>query len=302
MIEAIKFLGDGEWESALASAQRSLGMLGEATVGQILTSITGDERFSNQLSARRDANRADTAATREERATGTGRGGRGARGRGARGGGGGAAEDLSPTGSFTEFFGELDERNLSDATERDRGRDEETQKFLDEQAAHAEAMIEYQDELNRRQEEGIALQQKELEIEQSISKETQRQIGQAIELGKTLLTAVGAPKGVLELIEGFSQAAQVPGSYPDGFGMAQHAISAGLHFANAARIGVGGGGAVPSPSVSAGGPARALPVAGPSRGGGGGPNVYNFNAPFSESDLGVLYREADRAAANRYDS
>lgn len=174
---------------------------------------------------------------------------------------------------------------------------------LQGQAAYEEAQAQLrQAAKNKLAEEELQTEQEKARVEaelQATKAKTFDLVNQGVD---TALDIFEANEGTKELILGASQIAQAIGSYPDGFGIAQHGISAALHFANAAKLGVGGGGggaAVPSPNAS-------RPTPPPGFGGGGnhgsGTTVMNFNSPVPEALMGQYQRRAERAFKARYDS
>lgn len=113
--------------------------------------------------------------------------------------------------------------------------------------------------------------------------------------GEFLLEQFGATAGQMELWKGLIQTAEAIGAYPDVFGMAQHGISAAMHFANAARLGVSGGGS--KPPVPTGPQAQPSP---PSGGSSDGPReitiVVQGNPLITEADIGErVLRSIDAA-------
>jgi hypothetical protein len=176
---------------------------------------------------------------------------------------------------------------------------------LQGQAALDEAMA------AERQAAKVKLTQAELETEREMARteaelaKTQSQAFDLVNQGsEAAFELFNAQEGEKELIRGAIQVAQAIGAYPDGFGIAQHGIAAALHFANAAKLGVGGGGGG-APIPSAGQTARATPPPGFGGGGdsgGGGTTVMNFNSPVPEALIGQYQRRADRAYKARYGS
>ncbi len=128
-------------------------------------------------------------------------------------------------------------------------------------------------------------------------------LGVADQAGQGLLDMFAATEGQKELWAGGIQIAEAIGSYPDPVGIASHALSAGLHFANAAQMGVGGGGSAQAqlPAAGAAGTAAARPAQSDTAAGGGGGNVtYNINQPLTEAQLGRLNQRHDRASNRRF--
>jgi len=140
-----------------------------------------------------------------------------------------------------------------------------------------------------------------LEMLQQEAEARQAAIRDASDIAEGALELFGASQGQMELMRGLSQVAQAVGSYPDVVGIAQHGISAALHFKNAATLGAGGGGGGGASAGAGGGPSRRpLPTGG--GGGGGGPTAVtvNINAPTDEAQLGRMIDRSSRAARRRF--
>lgn len=115
-------------------------------------------------------------------------------------------------------------------------------------------------------------------------------------------------QGQMELFQGISDAAMAITKFAayDYASGALYLVSSGLHFANAAQMGVGGGSNAAAGAAGSGPQDRsARPVApGGGLGGGGGPTNYtvNINSPVTERDVGRMQRRAEQERSRRFDA
>lgn len=135
----------------------------------------------------------------------------------------------------------------------------------------------------------------------------------AIEVSETSIAAFdmiasnfAQNQGQMELFQGISDAAMAITKFAayDYASGALYTVSAGLHFANAAQMGVGGGGSAASGGGGGAPPSRPVSSGGGSGFGGGGPQnvTININSPVTERDVGRMQRRAEQERARRFDA
>ena len=127
--------------------------------------------------------------------------------------------------------------------------------------------------------------------------------GATIAAGEQIMAAAGATQGQMELWRGIADVAQAVTSfasqnYASG---ALFLVSSGLHFANAAQMGVGGGGGGQGAAAKAAAAPRPTAAPGGGSGGsGGGTVVVNFNAPTAQPLIGRDLLRAEATARQRF--
>lgn len=234
----------------------------------------------------------------------------------SRGGGGGQSrlqrEAEENTRAMEAALREQERMEAASARERQRITEERYQFEADERARALEDEERYHDlrremaaqelEVRRNVEETIArVRQKNAETEQRLADEREDTIkglvGVAGQAGQQLLDQFGATEGQKELWAGAIEVAEAIGAYPDVVGIAAHGLSAALHFANAAQMGVGGGGSQ-TPAIPSGTPRPE--TGGGGAGGGGGTIVVNYNVPVSEAEMGRRTRRSLDMADRRF--
>lgn len=297
MIKAIQALSDGDWAAALSSAQRSLGMIGEATVGNILAAATGNPAFNNQFTERVSSNRADTQSARAARAGRTATPGRG-------GGGGRGGRSRAPDVDFSAQFGAM-ANELGIGTRIQLGAGDAVdleQNAIDLAVERTGRQQKAIDDLNEARRRGIELENESAEAQADAANEAIAQLEERRKLTEAVfsLAEQGAEaafeifriaEGPQEAVRAAIEAARAFASYPDPIGIASHTIAAISHAANAAQLGFGT--SVKTPNAGA---ARAVPPTNGGGGGDGGTTVINYNAPVAEALIGREQRRAQRAA------
>ena len=233
--------------------------------------------------------------------------------------GSGGGPDLALTAQDMEAFIAIEEeraarqleieRDLQDqlnallqqeAEERKRTADEVAQKEIDAIREVSRAM---QEAKARDAAQRAKIGQAEEQSAAAQMQLTQDVVGTSIAAGDQLVGAFAKTQGQMELWQGISDAAMAItkfASYDYASG-ALFLLSSGLHFGNAAQMGVGGGGGGQGQAASAAAPAQ--PVSAPggsSQGEGGGTVVVNFNSPMAEPLIGRDLMRAQRASEQRF--
>ena len=197
--------------------------------------------------------------------------------------------------------------DLEIATERKRISDELAAKRIENERAVNDAIM-------AAKQEEADIRAKTVAAEDAAAKQRlatgQKVVNATTKGGEQLLQAFGATQGQMELWRGLSDTAQAITSFAgqNYAAGALYLLSAGLHFANAAQMGIGGGGGSQGQAAAAAaGPnaqgAAQNPQAAPGGAQGtntGGTVVVNFNAPTSEPLLGRDFIRAQRLAQRRF--
>lgn len=224
--------------------------------------------------------------------------------------GGGTAGDaleaeLRKEGLITDnLVGELEERRRLQTEYQEFLREQE-QSEIDARKAQHEKILQFQEEQLAQaiaaKEAEQAADAKRAANEEKLAADRLAMAtdvtGAVIQGSEMILSALGADMGTMEIFRGISDAAQAITSFAaqNYVSGALYLVSSGLHFANAAQMGVGGGGS--SATASATGAAATQPTAQQTT--NQAVNIF-INSPTSEEDIGRLHRRYDAAAERRF--